>query len=76
MWGSVQLRICLFGGASGCYRLLQATRMQAFISVSFWLGVGALLPNFIARKRSLRGQVLTGRIRASNSEIWRARLGH
>jgi len=42
---------------------------------SYWPGAGAPSPNFIAREQSLRGQVMTGRFRASNSEIWRARLG-
>lgn len=40
-----------------------------------WPGAGAPSANFIARKPSLGGHVLTDRFRASNSKSWRARLG-
>lgn len=47
-----------------------------FGNVGLWPGAGVPLPNFIAREKSLRGHVLTGRFWASISESWRTRLGH
>ncbi len=46
-----------------------------FGNVGLWPGAGVPLPNFIAREKSLRGHVLTGRFWASISESWRTRLG-
>jgi hypothetical protein len=62
LWGTVLSHLSVWC----CFRLLQATRMQAFISASFWLDARALLSNFIAREQSLSGHVLPRRVRACN----------
>lgn len=43
---------------------------------SLWPGAGAPSANFVARERSLKVHILAGWFRESDSESWRARIGH
>ena len=55
---------------------LMRVRKRTVAKARSWPSAGASSANFIVRQPSFRSRVPKGRFRASNSESWRARLGH